>query len=171
MTTRKQYEPIYDIPAFTAREQKLLAPFFTNLTESAYGITIPNEEVVGAICSRASRAAGDLREVFLREFLLPTVEPVRLDDESDKDWTEREQNAALLTALIDELQEASITERFANRKARALKIRKQFSKNFHNNSSDQKTPAGASGTTVPPYAKASTPHGAGLVLHCIVQDG
>ena len=72
-----QFAPIFEAPRWTARERELLKPFFTNLTESVYGITIPNPEVVGAICSRASRAKGDLREVFLREFLLPFLEPER----------------------------------------------------------------------------------------------
>ena len=114
------FAPIFEAPRWTAREQELLKPFFTNLTESVYGITIGNEELVGAICSRASRAKGDLREVFLREFLLPTLEPVRAEDESDEDLNERQESARLLEELVTMLQEASVTERMANRKARAF---------------------------------------------------
>jgi len=118
-----QAEPVampYVSPEFSARERELLAPFFTNLDRSAYAITIPNPEVVGAICSRASRATADLREVFLREFLLPFLAPERAEDESDQDWQAKQQSAAQLQELIDLLKQASVEARMANPKARAF---------------------------------------------------
>jgi thymidylate synthase ThyX len=53
---------------FTAEEEKLLAPFFTNLTAPVFGLKLP-QEVAGALFSRYSRSAKSLRRTFLDEFL------------------------------------------------------------------------------------------------------
>src|SRR5262245_55119805 len=54
--------------AFSLAEQHSLAPFFTNLTESVFGLRLP-QEVAGALFSRYSRSAKSLRRIFLDEFL------------------------------------------------------------------------------------------------------
>ena len=41
------------IPEFTADEQRALAPFFTNLDRSVFGLKLP-QEVAGALFSRYS---------------------------------------------------------------------------------------------------------------------
>jgi thymidylate synthase ThyX len=53
---------------FTADEQKRLAPFFTNLDRSIFGLKLP-QEVAGALFSRYSRSTKSLRRTFLDEFL------------------------------------------------------------------------------------------------------
>src|SRR3990170_4047514 len=55
-------------PEFTADEQKSLAPFFTNLDKSIFGLKLP-QEVAGALFSRYSRSTKSLRRTFLDEFL------------------------------------------------------------------------------------------------------
>jgi thymidylate synthase ThyX len=53
---------------FTVDEQKALAPFFTNLDRSVFGLKLP-QEVAGALFSRYSRSTKSLRRTFLDEFL------------------------------------------------------------------------------------------------------
>jgi len=53
---------------FTAEEKARLAPFFTNLDRSTFGLKLP-QEVAGALFSRYSRSAKSLRRTFLDEFL------------------------------------------------------------------------------------------------------
>jgi len=53
---------------FTAEEQARLAPFFTNLDRSTFGLKLP-QEVAGALFSRYSRLTKSLRRTFLDEFL------------------------------------------------------------------------------------------------------
>jgi thymidylate synthase ThyX len=53
---------------FTAEEQTRLAPFFTNLDRSTFGLKLP-QEVAGALFSRYSRSTKSLRRTFLDEFL------------------------------------------------------------------------------------------------------
>jgi thymidylate synthase ThyX len=64
-------EPIFEKPNFNEKERYLLEPFFTNLDKSVYAILFLPPEVVGALCSRASRSKEDLRVVFLKEFVEP----------------------------------------------------------------------------------------------------
>ncbi|MBI3611315.1 MAG: FAD-dependent thymidylate synthase [Nitrospirae bacterium] len=54
--------------SFTTRERERLAPFFTNLDRDIFGLKLP-QEVAGALFSRYSRSAKNLRRVFLDEFL------------------------------------------------------------------------------------------------------
>jgi thymidylate synthase ThyX len=53
---------------FTPEETARLAPFFTNLDRSTFGLKLP-QEVAGALFSRYSRSAKSLRRTFLDEFL------------------------------------------------------------------------------------------------------
>jgi thymidylate synthase ThyX len=55
-------------PEFSPDEQKSLAPFFTNLDQSVFGLKLP-QEVAGALFSRYSRSTRSLRRTFLDEFL------------------------------------------------------------------------------------------------------
>jgi len=56
------------IQEFTADEEKALAPFFTNLDRSVFGLKLP-QEVAGALFSRYSRSTKSLRRTFFDEFL------------------------------------------------------------------------------------------------------
>ena len=53
---------------FTGEEQRALAPFFTNLDRSVFGLKLP-QEVAGALFSRYSRSTKSLRRTFFDEFL------------------------------------------------------------------------------------------------------
>ena len=53
---------------FSPAEQQQLAPFFTDLTDSVFGLKLP-QEVAGALFSRYSRSNKSLRRIFLDEFL------------------------------------------------------------------------------------------------------
>ncbi len=53
---------------FSIDEIARLKPFFTNLTDSIFGLRLP-QEVAGALFSRYSRSSNGLREIFLKEFL------------------------------------------------------------------------------------------------------
>jgi thymidylate synthase ThyX len=54
--------------SFSSTEEKNLAPFFTNLDKSVFGLILP-QEVAGALFSRYSRSTKSLRRTFLDEFL------------------------------------------------------------------------------------------------------
>ncbi|MGB7950181.1 MAG: FAD-dependent thymidylate synthase [Candidatus Binatia bacterium] len=53
---------------FNADEETALAPFFTNLHRSVFGLKLP-QEVAGALFSRYSRSTKSLRRTFFDEFL------------------------------------------------------------------------------------------------------
>ena len=53
---------------FTPAERHRLAPYFTNVDRPVFGLRLP-QEVAGALFSRYSRSARDLRRTFLDEFL------------------------------------------------------------------------------------------------------
>ncbi|HXG53551.1 MAG TPA: FAD-dependent thymidylate synthase [candidate division Zixibacteria bacterium] len=53
---------------FTLEQEKILAPFFTNLDRPVFGLRLP-QEVAGALFSRYSRSTRSLRRTFLEEFL------------------------------------------------------------------------------------------------------
>jgi thymidylate synthase ThyX len=101
-------ETIFEKPNFNEKERYLLEPFFTNLDKSVYAILFLPPEVVGALCSRASRAKEDLRVVFLKEF----VEPF-----SETDYGQAFKN------LVDFLHQNPYEVLFANPKAREFYIK------------------------------------------------
>jgi thymidylate synthase ThyX len=101
-------ETIFEKPNFNEKERYLLAPFFTNLDKSVYAILFLPPEVVGALCSRASRAKEDLRVVFLKEF----VEPF-----SETDYGQAFKN------FVDFLHQNPYEVLFANTKAREFYIK------------------------------------------------
>ncbi len=53
---------------FSPAERERLAPFFTNVDRPVFGLRLP-QEVAGALFSRYSRSARNLRRTFLDEFL------------------------------------------------------------------------------------------------------
>lgn len=67
------FEPPFEADVFSRDDAWYLKPFFTNLNKSVYSPMISSPEVVGALCSRASRAASDLRSIFLNEYVKPFI--------------------------------------------------------------------------------------------------
>ena len=86
MSDYQQWAPLYQPDAFSKEEQERLAPFFTNLDDSVYAPLIFSPEVIGALCSRTSRAADDLRKTFLSEYIVPFLKPERSEKETDQEW-------------------------------------------------------------------------------------
>ncbi len=94
----------------TEEEKYLIKPFFTNLDKSVFAVTFLPPEVIGALCSRTSRAKDDLREILLNEFIKPFV------DTNDK-------YGESLKALIDFLHKYPIELIFSNPKGRDFYIK------------------------------------------------
>ncbi|MGH7966342.1 MAG: FAD-dependent thymidylate synthase, partial [Candidatus Binatia bacterium] len=80
---------------FSPAEQQSLAPFFTNLTDSIFGLKLP-QEVAGALFSRYSRSAKSLRRIFLDEFFAHLTAPA--DAVTYGQPSEADQNTALKRA-------------------------------------------------------------------------
>jgi thymidylate synthase ThyX len=58
----------YPIEQFTAAEQAILAPHFTNLDRPVFGLVNLPETVKGALFARYSRYSGTVRRLYLEEF-------------------------------------------------------------------------------------------------------
>lgn len=69
----KNYEPDFSGEPWMVEEIKALQPFATNLTGLVTCLKNLPPEIVGALCSRASRANGYLLRVFLDEYLKPIL--------------------------------------------------------------------------------------------------
>ncbi len=108
METEK-FAPNVEQLNFTDEEKHLVAPFFTNLNGGVFGITFLPPEVIGALCSRTSRAKDDLRAVFLKEFMKPFLE-------GDSTYSES------LKALVEFLHKYPVEVIFSNPKARDFYI-------------------------------------------------
>lgn len=78
-----KYAPFYDPAEFSEEAEWALAPFVTDLYAPVYSFRthLLPPQLLGALFSRASRAKGDLREVFWNEYLKPILYPQ--DDESE----------------------------------------------------------------------------------------
>ena len=70
----EDFAPPFEQDSYPKKDEKNLKPFFTNLNKSAYVPLIFSPEVIGALCSRTSRAAEDLRPIFLKEYIKPFLE-------------------------------------------------------------------------------------------------
>jgi len=102
--------PTFEPLNLSETDEYVLSPFFTNLNNSVFAVTVLPPEVIGALCSRASRAKGDLREIFLNEFIKPFLET---NDEYGKSLNE----------FIDFLHKYPISLIFSNPKGREFYIK------------------------------------------------
>jgi thymidylate synthase ThyX len=112
----KDFSPLFKARSFSARDKKNLSPFFTNLTKSVYVPLIFSPEVVGALCSRTSRAADDLRPIFLNEYINPFLFPTGTPAEKK----EMRKYGQELKHLIAFLRQHPIEKIFSNPKARSF---------------------------------------------------
>lgn len=71
---KDKFAPLFAPDHYSSQEKQHLEPFFTNLDQSVYAPLIFSPEVIGALCSRTSRAADDLRKIFLNEYINPFLE-------------------------------------------------------------------------------------------------
>ncbi|MEO6077908.1 MAG: FAD-dependent thymidylate synthase [Candidatus Andersenbacteria bacterium] len=109
----EKFAPLYAPDQYTEQDAYKLKPFFTNLTSSVYVPLISSPEVIGALCSRTSRAAEDLRLIFLNEYVKPFLEGTLADAEQQK-------YGAILQEYIDFLHKHPTESIFSNPKARSF---------------------------------------------------
>lgn len=107
------FEPPFAPDSYSEEETWRVAPFFTNLNKSVYAALISSPEVIGALCSRTSRAADDLRKIFLNEYLTPFLSDGAADAESKK-------YGETLKEFIAFLHKHPTEEIFSNPKARSF---------------------------------------------------
>lgn len=112
------FAPPFEPCPFSDRDRDLLAPFFTNLDQSVYGTYIFGPEMIGALCSRASRAHGDLRKIFLNEYLLTSLNPERTPKDTEESWEDKLRYAMTQGAFLDFLKEHPLRDLFAHPRAR-----------------------------------------------------
>ena len=68
------YAPPFEADTYSSEDEQCISPFFTNLDKPVYVPLIFSPEIIGALCSRTSRAAEDLRPIFLKEYIKPFLE-------------------------------------------------------------------------------------------------
>lgn len=116
------FAPQFVPDEYSQTERANLTPFFTNLDKSVYVPLIFSPELIGALCSRASRAAGDLRNIFLREFVLPFLNLERTPKDTDATWVEKLRYGKELGEFIAFIQKHPLTDIFSNPRARSFYI-------------------------------------------------
>ena len=67
----------YHVEVFTDDEQRILAPYVTNLERPVFGLTNLPQVTAAALFARYSRSAKSLRRLLLDEFLTEEGESVR----------------------------------------------------------------------------------------------
>lgn len=106
----EEFEPSFEKLVLTDSDRYAIEPFFTNLDKPVFAVPFLPPEVIGALCSRTSRAKDDLRLIFLNEFVKPFL------DAGDE-------YGASLKALINFLHEHPLEEIFSNPKGREFYIK------------------------------------------------
>lgn len=118
-----EFAPLFEKDEYSERDQWHLSPFFTNLDRSVYASFIPSPELIGALCSRTSRAPDDLRYIYLNEFVYPFTNPIRDPKDTDAAWEERVEYGVTLKAFIEFLHAHSLEEIFSHPRAREFYLR------------------------------------------------
>lgn len=104
------FAPNFEKLKLTSKEKYLIKPFFTNLDKNTFAVSFLPPEVIGALCSRTSRAKEDLRIVLLKEFIEPFVK-------------EKTEYGKSLKRLISFLHKNPIELIFSNPKGREFYIK------------------------------------------------
>lgn len=107
------FTPPFAPDAYSREDVWRVAPFFTNLDKPVYAALISSPEVIGALCSRTSRAADDLRKIFLNEYITPFLNDTKTDPDAKK-------YGETLKEFITFLHEHPTEEIFSNPKARSF---------------------------------------------------
>lgn len=119
----QKFAPPFVPDRYSEDDQKNLAPFFTNLKKPVYVPLIFAPELVGALCSRTSRAAEDLRHIYLSEFIYPFLNPVRDPKETEEQWNAKVKHGNDLKEFITFLQKHPIVDLFSNPRARSFYVK------------------------------------------------
>ncbi|MBI2484167.1 FAD-dependent thymidylate synthase [Candidatus Uhrbacteria bacterium] len=117
------FEPLFQKDEYTSEEKWLIEPFFSNLDRPVYAPYIVSPELIGALCSRASRAMHDLRYLYLREFVTPFIDPQREEKDTELSWQAKVAHGRALREFIDFLHRHSLQELFSNPRARSFFIK------------------------------------------------
>jgi thymidylate synthase ThyX len=107
---REEFQPVFEGLNLEAQERYLIEPFFTNLDRPVFAVPFLPPEIIGALCSRTSRAKDDLRVIFLNEFVKPFLE-------------DGSEYGEVLKNLIDFLHQNPIENIFSNPRAREFYIK------------------------------------------------
>ncbi len=116
--SHQDFTPLFSKQTYSAADKYNLSPFFTNLNKSVYVPLIFSPEVVGALCSRTSRAAEDLRPIFLKEYVQPFLNPDKSLEK--KAFSDMASYGKQLKKFIDFLHKHPTEEIFSNPKARSF---------------------------------------------------
>ncbi|MDA1169234.1 MAG: FAD-dependent thymidylate synthase [bacterium] len=119
----ESFAPEYTPDTYTEEELWRVAPFFTNLNKSVYAALIFSPEVIGALCSRTSRAPQDLRKIFLDEYLTPFLTDTATNDlpaEASAKAGASQKYGKTLKEFIAFLHAHPIESIFSNPKARSF---------------------------------------------------
>lgn len=116
----EDFAPQFQPDHYSENDTRHLAPFFTNLDQSVYVPLIFAPELIGALCSRASRAPQDLRHIYLHEYLYPFINPVREEKDTEEIWLEKVAYGKELKQFIEFLRQHPLLSLFANPRARAF---------------------------------------------------
>ena len=106
----QKFAPLFARLSLSPEERHQIEPFFTNLDRSVFVVPFLPPEVIGALCSRASRAKEDLRVIFLNEFVKPFL-------------ADKNEYSEALAALIEFLHKYPIEVIFSNPKGREFYIK------------------------------------------------
>jgi len=115
-----KFAPLFAPDLYKPDDLYHLKPFFTNLDQSVYVPLIFSPELVGALCSRTSRAAQDLRKIFLSEFIYTFTKATRGANETMEQFREKLDYGRELLNFISFLQFHPFSKLFSNPRARAF---------------------------------------------------
>lgn len=105
-----KFAPLFAGLGFTPEEKYQIEPFFTNVDQPVFVVPFLPPEMIGALCSRTSRAKEDLRVIFLNEFVKPFL-------------AEKSEYGEALKSLIDFLHKNSFELIFSNPKGRDFYVK------------------------------------------------
>ncbi|MBI3984477.1 MAG: FAD-dependent thymidylate synthase [Candidatus Levybacteria bacterium] len=104
------FAPNFEKIKLSPKQARLIKPFFTNLDKNTFAVSFLPPEVIGALCSRTSRAKEDLRVVLLKEFIEPFIK-------------EKTEYGKSLKRLISFLHKNPIELIFSNPKGREFYVK------------------------------------------------
>ncbi len=108
--SEERFAPSFGGLGLSPEEKRLIEPFFTNLDRAVFAVPFLPPEVIGALCSRTSRAKDDLRVIFLNEFVKPFL-------------ADKGEYSEALNAFIEFLHKYPLELVFSNPKGREFYIK------------------------------------------------
>ncbi len=110
MEPKQDFAPLFAGLGLSEEDKYKIEPFFTNLDRPVFAVPFLPPEMIGALCSRTSRAKDDLRVIFLNEFVKPFL-------------ADKNEYSEALSALIEFLHKYPIEVVFSNPKGREFYIK------------------------------------------------